>query len=303
MRKPRPLRTGDLIRFVSPSSAYTAERLEPMFRLLEGEGYRVELAPHAGDKLGYLAGTDEDRARDLQEAFDDPAVAAVFCTRGGYGCSRLLKLLDLDRIAESGKLFVGYSDLTILHLALLRRGVAGIYGAMGTSFDGDKASWMRASFLQAIKGGNPVPPDAPRGTCLTPGSAQGVLVGGCVRLVCDSIGTPDVIEARERIVLLEDVGEAPHRVDAMLTQLLNCGILQSALGIVVGEMTGTDAMFDEKTGPGSWRDIVRERLAPLGIPSIIDFPCGHMTNMLSLPLGLKVRLDADAGSLDYLETL
>lgn len=303
MRKPKALCPGDTIRFVSPASPLTNDKVELMTALLESKGYRVQVAPHAFSSNGYLAGSDDNRAKDLQDAFDDPEVAAVLCTRGGYGCSRIVKRLDLDRIAQSGKALIGFSDITVLQLALMRRRTASIYAPMGTTFSDDREEWVYESFLNAISGQNPIPPTAPKGSCVTAGKATGVLTGGCLCLLCDSIGTDDALDPRERILLIEDVDEAPHRVDAMLTHLLNTGLVQTAKGIVVGEMTRTDDKFDERTGPGSWRDIVRDRLGSLGIPLIIDFPCGHAKNMLSLPLGLKVSLDADSGSLEYLETL
>lgn len=303
MRKPKPLKAGDTIRFVSPASPLAPEKVDNMVRLLQAEGYNVQIAQHAFERNGFLAGTDAQRIQDLEDAFADPQVQAVFCTRGGYGCSRIVQALGIDKIAASGKVFVGFSDTTVLQLALMRRNAGSIYGPMGSSFSKDREPWVYESFKHAINGGNPIPDSAPKGVCLVPGRVSGVLTGGCLSLLCDSIGTSYALDARERVLLIEDVDERPHRIDAMLTHLLNTGILQSAAGIVVGEMTGTDAKFDDSTGQGSWRDIVRERIAPLGIPTIIDLPCGHATNMLSLPLGLKVRLDADAGSLEYLETL
>jgi muramoyltetrapeptide carboxypeptidase len=119
----------------------------------------------------------------------------------------------------------------------------------------------------------------------------------------DSLATPDALDARGRILLIEDVDEDSHRIDAMLTHLILSGTLQSVAGIVIGEMTDTDARSDPKIGSKPWIEIVEDRVRPLGIPAIVGFPCGHMPNMLTLPLGLRVRLNADEGSLEYLETL
>jgi muramoyltetrapeptide carboxypeptidase len=122
-------------------------------------------------------------------------------------------------------------------------------------------------------------------------------------LVCDTIGTPNEIPTDGAILLLEDVDEAPHRVDAMLTHLLNSGLAAKASGFLIGEMTRTDEKIDEGIGGKSWRDIVRDRLQPLGKPLVIDFPLGHAKQMLTLPVGIRARLDADAGTLEYLEPL
>ncbi len=274
-----------------------------MQAFLEAEGYVVQLAKHALAEADYLAGSDAERATDLMEAFADPAVSAVLCSRGGYGSARLMPHLDLDAMAASNKLFLGYSDITTLHLALQRRGLASVYAPMGISFHYDRDPWVYESFKSALKGEDTIPKGIPAGTTLVGGVAEGELTGGCLCLLTDSLATPDPLDAKGKILLIEDVDENPHRIDAMLTHLLLSGILPSASGVVIGEMTNTDERSDPLIGAKPWRDIVQDRVAPLGIPTIIDFPCGHMKNMLTLPLGLRVRLDADAGELKYLERL
>ena len=143
--------------------------------------------------------------------------------------------------------------------------------------------------------------DAPRAETVVRGTEDGVMTGGCLCLLTDSVATADSLDCRNKIVLIEDVDEHPHRVDAMLTHLVNTGQIQTASGIVVGEMSGTDEHADPKIGAWPWRRIVEDRLAPLNVPTVVNFPIGHMKNMLSLPLGVKVKLDADAGTLSLLE--
>jgi muramoyltetrapeptide carboxypeptidase len=301
--KPRALRPDDTIAFVSPASPLAEDKLERVTRLLEGEGYRIKCMPHALDADVHLAGSDADRAADLMRAFEDPEVAAVYCTRGGYGCARLFPHLDLDRMAASGKLFAGFSDITTLHLALNRRGLPTLHAPMALTLAYDRQSWVIEEFLRALRGDLYLSEDAPHPTTLVGGSAEGTLIGGCLCLLCDSIGTPEALEATDKILIIEDVDEAPHRIDAMLTHLLNSGIAQSAAGFVIGEMTRSDERIDAGIGGKPWREIVTERLAPLGKPLIIDYPFGHVPNMHTLPLGIRARLDADAGSLTYLESL
>lgn len=303
MQKPKALKPGDTVRLVSPASSLIESKLTNMIQLLESEGYKCEVAEHALDQWGYLAGTDAHRAADFQSAFEDDKVDAVLCTRGGYGCNRILPMLDLDRIAACGKQLIGYSDVTAIQLALLRRGTACVYAPMAITFVPEREPWVYQSFKQAIRGENPIPEGAPKGTCLVPGEAEGILVGGCLCLLTDSLGTADALDTTGRILFIEDVDENPHRVDAMLTHLLNIGLLAKCKGIVIAEMTGTDERSDPTIGSMLWRDIVRDRVAHLGIPTIIDFPAGHMKQMHTLPLGLQVRLRADQGSLEYLETL
>lgn len=301
-QKPRALRPGDLIEIVSPASVIQPEKIERAVKLLEAQGYRIRIAPHVFDDAGYLAGSDEDRAADLMNAFRDPEVAAVYCSRGGYGCGRLMPLLDFDLMANSGKMLIGFSDVSVMHLALNRRGAVSIHAPMAITLGSDREPWVIESFLATLRGDNPIPEAATPATTVNGGTAEGIATGGCLCLLTDSIGTPEPLETEGRILFVEDVDENPHRVDAMLTHLLNSGLAAQAEGIVVGEMTGTDERSDPTIGGKGWRDIVRDRLAPLGKPLVIDFPFGHMKTMLSMPFGVQVRLDADAGTVTYLES-
>jgi muramoyltetrapeptide carboxypeptidase len=295
----RTLQSGDTIALVSPASPLDADRLGAITELLEGEGYKLKVFPHALRRAEYLAGSDEERASDLQAAYDDAEVAAVLCTRGGYGCARLFPYLDLDRMAATGKPLIGFSDITTLHLALNRRGLATLHAPMALTLSYPRPEWVYESFKGALKGDFSVPYDIPLPSTLVPGVAEGEVTGGCMCLLTDSIGTPDGLETEGKILILEDVDEAPHRIDAMLTHLRNAGLLQKCAGIVVGEMTRTDDHVDEGIGGRPWREIMRERIADLGIPTIIDYPFGHAPGMLTLPLGLRARLDATAGTLTY----
>ncbi len=301
--KPRALKAGDRIRIVSPASPLNADQVEKGVSVLESAGYVVEFGQHVWDRDTHLAGTDADRARDLMDAFLDPTVSAVVCARGGYGCARLLPHLDLDAMAVQTKLFLGFSDITTLHLALNPRGLPTLHAPMPLTLSVDREPWVYDSLLAALAGSNPIVEEAPPATCLVPGVGEGVVTGGCLILICDAIGTPDAMDAKGKLVLLEDVDENPHRIDAMLTHLLNARVLEGAAGIVVGEMTRTDERNEPGIGGKPWREIVAERLAALGIPMVIEYPFGHNRNMLSLPLGIRARLDADAGTLTYLESL
>lgn len=301
-KKPRALREGSRIAVVSPSSPVAPEKLDQGLKKLVGLGLDFEIFPSALDELDYLAGNDEDRARDLMRAFRDPAYDGVYCTRGGYGAARLFPLLDFDLMAETKKSFIGFSDITTLHIPLNRRGLVTYYGPMALSFAYDRSDWVLPSFVSAITGGDPVAPGSPNGSTLVSGSAEGVVTGGCLCLITDSLGTPESIDLEGKIVLIEDVDEAPHRVDAMLTHLLNAGQLQKAAGIVISEMTNTDEKEDTTIGMRSWREIVKDRIIPLGKPAIVNYPFGHIKGMLTLPLGIRARLDADQGTLTYLES-
>ena len=299
----RPIRPGDTIAIVSPASPIIPDRLDAITALLKGDGYLTKVFPHALQTGEYLAGTDEQRAEDLQSAFDDPEVAAVLCSRGGYGCARLLEHLDFDRIAASKKALFGFSDITTLHLALNRRGVPSVHSPMALTLHYKREEWVYESFRRVLRGDLTIPEDAQAGQTVVGGVAEGELMGGCLCLICDSIGTYDEIQTEGRIILIEDVDEAPHRVDAMLTHLRNSGLIQKAAGILMGEMTRSDEKVDDWIGGLPWREIAKDRLGDLGVPFVIDFPMGHAKNMLTLPLGVRVRLDADAGTITYLDKL
>lgn len=303
IRKPRPLQPGDTIALVSPASPLDAKACEFMLSLLENEGFKVRVYPHTFTRTDYLAGSDRERATDLMTAFTDDT-RAVLCSRGGYGCSRLVPYLDREQMANSGKLLYGFSDITVLHAMLSNRGIASIHSPMALTLNTPREEWVYQSFRASLYGQNSIVPAAPASTCIVPGEAEATVVGGCLILLADLVGTPDQLEMEDKIVVIEGVDDPPHRVDAMLTHLLNSGSLRSAKAILVGEMTRTDLPEKADLGIGSrpWREIIIERLAPLGIPLVIDYPFGHARNMLTLPLGVRAHLHAESGKLSYLES-
>jgi muramoyltetrapeptide carboxypeptidase len=300
--KPRALLPGDTVMMVTPASPVESEQLIAATKLLEGAGYKVIIAPHALDKGDYLAGSDETRAADFTAAFEDSSIQAVLCTRGGYGCARLMPLLDFDRLAKFPKMLLGFSDITTLHLAFNRRGMATYHSPMPLTLSYERQPWVYESFLKCLRGDDPFEVPAPSAKTLTPGKATGRTIGGCLCLLTDSIGTPDPLETAGKILLIEDVDEAPHRLDAMLTHLRNTGLLQAAAGIVLGEMTRSEERIEKSIGGSPWQDIVMDRIGDLGIPAVYDFPFGHMKTMLTVPLGIKCELDADQGTLKLLES-
>ncbi|MFO0044531.1 MAG: LD-carboxypeptidase [Armatimonadota bacterium] len=302
MRKPKALKPGDTLAIISPASPLTQEQNEKGLKFLRDQGYITRIFPHCYDADGFLAGSDKDRAKDLVSAFLDSSIDGIYCSRGGYGCSRLIPYLDFDLLVEHPKQLIGFSDLTVIHAALNQRGLPTLHAPMALTLNTPREPWVYESLFAAMKGENPIPNSAPTGKTLVPGKATGELVGGCLILIADLIGTDEQINMDGKIVLIEDVDEMPHRIDAKLTQLINGGCIQNAAGILIGEMTRTDERADPLIGMKPWREIIRERLAPLKIPTVYDFPCGHAKQMLSLPLGVSVTLDADSGTLAYNES-
>lgn len=303
MLKPQALKPGDTIGIVSPSSSVTPEQTERCFNLLQDQGYKLKVFPNVYNRHGFLAGTDDERVHDIHAAFSDSEVNAVFCSRGGYGASRLLNQLDWDMMAASRKMFLGFSDITVLHAALNKRGLPTVHAPMALTLGFERPDWVIESFLNVLKGKLKAPEHAALGTCLNPGVSEGIVTGGCLVLLCDLIGTSEQIDFTDKLVLIEDVDESPHRVDAMLTHLLNSRFLDRASGLIIGEMTRTDEKADKAIGELNWVEIIKERLGPLGLPTMLHFPFGHAKAMLSLPLGIRARMDANNGTLTYIDSL
>ena len=304
MRTPTALRPGMTIGVCAPSSALRDDRFDDGLASLASLGYRVVLGDHVRDRFGYLAGTDAARAADLTRLFARRDVDAVICARGGYGAVRMVDLIDWEVVAANPKLFIGYSDITTVHLAMERRaGLRTIHGLMVASFGEDLDERARDCFWRVV--GQPEPLgayDTGGATIrtLVGGQAVGALAGGCLTLLSVAAGSADSPDLEGRIVLLEDVDEATYRVDRFIMQLLRTGEMAKAAGFVIGHVTG----WGQEPLPPScitldrlWRDLI----APLGKPAMVGFPFGHEPNPLTLPLGTLAKLDADAGTLTLLE--
>jgi muramoyltetrapeptide carboxypeptidase len=285
---PPSLRAGDRIAVVAPSGPTDAERLERGCAVLRDLGLEVELGKHVLDRglsgLTYLAGSDADRAADLQDAWCDPRISAVLCARGGYGASRVLDHLDWPALARATpKLLHGSSDITALHAAFGRRlGVPTSFGPMLGLTVADAEPEGLDHLRHALFGeGAPV-----HGThALRGGRARGVLTGGTLTLLTSLLGTAHAPEpAAGRIAFLEDVGEQPYRVDRMLTQLLQAGWFEGVAGIVLG--TWIDC--------GDLTAVFADRLTPIGAPILAGVPVGHGPRQLTIRLGAEAVLDADA---------
>ncbi len=301
MIKPYSIKPGDKVAIVAPASASSPEKLESGIKLLVNRGYQLSISKTCYQKEDDSHWTDEEKATDLIKAWNEPEIKAIICSRGGYGSARLFPFLNFRHLVTKPKLFVGFSDITTLHIALNNCGLATLHAPMLLSLSVERESWVVNQWFNAMEGNEPIKVSSPNAKCVTIGKADGIVTGGCLCLICDSLGTSFEINTKDRLLLIEDVDEPPHRVDAMLTHLINAGKLQESAGIILGEMTRTNEKRDEGIPGLSWEEIVLERIKPLGIPAIMKFPFGHANEMASLPLGIKATLDADNCSLEYLE--
>jgi muramoyltetrapeptide carboxypeptidase len=305
LRRPARLRPGQTIGLISPSgptsaaSATTPELLEAARANLSQAGFRTVVAPHALDVRGYLAGVDADRAADLQAMFEDPAIHAVLCIRGGYGAMRLLDVLDYDLVRRHPKIFVGYSDITALHLAFSRlAGLVTFHGPMATALarrDGHDLDHLLRAVTRADPLGRLVnPPGGPEIETLVPGVAEGPLIGGNAALLTSLLGTPYLPRLEGAVLFLEDILDSTYRLDRKLMALRLAGVLRKVDGIVIGECR---LRAEPKDPSLSIREILEDLIVPLGKPAIYGLACGHGTDHLTLPIGVRARLDAARGAL------
>ncbi|GAB2892566.1 LD-carboxypeptidase [Streptomyces deserti] len=294
VRPPR-LAPGARVAVVAPSGPVPEERLQAGLDVLRGWDLDPVVAPHVLDRHGafdYLAGTDADRAADLQHAWCDPSVDAVLCARGGYGAQRIVDLLDWTAMRAAGpKVFVGFSDITALHEAFATRlGLATLHGPMAAGVDFIKHARAQ-EHLKATLFAPETVRTLPAGTALVPGRSRGVTLGGCLSLLAADLGTPHARpSARGGLLCLEDVGEETYRLDRYLTQLLRAGWLDGVRGVLLGSWEQCDPY--ERV-----RALLTDRLGGLGVPVVEDVGFGHCDGALTIPFGLAAQLDADAGTL------
>lgn len=300
----RPAPPGSTIAIVTPGSpAELRAQVQRGLAWWEEHGYRARLMPGALEQDDWHAGSPEIRARDLQEAFADPEIDAIQTLRGGYGAAQLIPLLDLDAIAARPKAFIGFSDITALHAAFNRIGLATFYGPSLTMLGVPSPPAFTTGRLLSVLAGETtgvVPPDSERLNliALAPGRGSGRLLGGCLLDFIYTIGTPWEVDLDGAIFFFEELGIPPIRLDRALLYLEQIGKLRGVRGIVVGEMAGSE-WYDFTSSPRSktLEEVLTGRLAHLGVPILYGLPIGHGETLATLPLGVQATLDADAMTL------
>lgn len=307
MIRPAPLRPGDTIMFVAPASDLDKDRMLLAKKRLLERGYRVEMRRDLFAVEGYLAGSDKRRAKELMQAFLDPEVKAIFPGTGGYGTMRILDRLDYEAIRAHPKILVGFSDITGLHLAIQRRaGLVTFHSPLpmyGLGNEDGLTPFSAEYFWKAIEdpgGDGPqsytieIREGVPEPVCLGHGRARGRLTGGNLSLISALMGTPFAVDTRDAVLLIEDTGEAPYRIDRMLRQLQLAGKLATLHGAVLGQFTRNFLREDEMTKDPRYsvEGVLRQYFKPLGIPVLMNFPVGHYKMNATLPLGAQVEVDA-----------
>ncbi len=302
----RPLPARGTIGIAAPASPY--ESRSDVLRSVEwweAQGYRVKLAEHVFAQDDFVAGSPEDRAADLAALFANPEVDVVQCLQGGYGSAQVIPFLDFDVIAANPKPFVGFSDITALHVAIRQRtGLATFYGngllGMG---DPETTGFSKERLLAVLRGGGagdvPKNPDDPYTRAIRGGRVTAPLVGGCLWLLMQTMGTPWEIQLDGTIFFFEDYSLPPYYLDGILTQLAHAGKLAAVRGVVVGEMEKCDWGDHPRGWPRTrtLEDVLEVHLEPLGVPVLYKLPLGHGKHLATIPLGVTATLDADARTL------
>ena len=307
---PMPLAKGDTVALVSPSAA-TDERLDLRLsqEVMEALGFRVKTGAHFGARRGHLAGSDEARAADINAAFADDEVRAVIAVRGGSGAARVLPLLDYEAIRANPKVLLGYSDITALHNAILTRtGLVTFHGPNGTgSWNGFNTDQFERLFFRRelmeyrnpVEAGDELVPRRNRTLTIAGGKARGELVGGNLTVLTALAGSPYLPDFTGKILFLEDVSEAPYRIDRMLSTLKLMGALDRIAGLIFGECTDCDP--GDGYGSLTLDEIFDDHLKPLGIPAYRGALIGHIRQQFIVPVGGRVEMDADAGTFRMLD--
>ncbi len=297
MIKPNALQFGSTIGVVAPSSPVSKKIADESKKALEELKFKVKMGSSCYERYGYLAGNDNIRAGDINNMFSDEEVDGIICLRGGYGSIKILNLIDYEMIKSNPKVFIGYSDITALHLAIHKKcNMVTIHGPMVSSdmlngFD----NFSKESLFNTIMKNEPVGsiknPDGEKIRCLVPGKARGKLIGGNLSLIAAVMGTPYALNMKNKIVFIEETEEEPYRIDRMLAQLVLSGALSGAAGIVLGDFRNCEAK--DVSESLSLMEVFNDILKPLHIPVIYNVKAGHCTSKISLPFGTTAYIDAD----------
>jgi muramoyltetrapeptide carboxypeptidase len=309
--RPGRLRPGDTVGLINPAGVvWEPVNIEIVAESLAALGFKTKRGPNLLARRGYFAGTDEQRASDLNQMFADPEVRAIHCVRGGWGCARLLPLLDWKTISRNPKILLGYSDITALLLSLhAKTGLVAFHGPVGSSqwnpfsvgylkrvlHEGEAVTFEN---LREI-GEDDLTVVENRVQTLRPGTARGRLLGGNLTVLTSLVGSGYLPDWDGCILFLEDVEEAPYRIDRMLTQLRLAGILQKARAVIWGNCT--DCRPGEGFGSLTVTEVLNDHISPLGVPAWSGAMIGHIDRQFTLPVGLEVEVDATAGTIRMLE--
>ncbi len=304
--KPKRLHQGDTIGLISPSSRLPeAQKYDQIVEQIRQLGYKVKEGDNARNRYGYLGGSDEQRVADLNAMFADDSVDAIMPFRGGWGANRILANIDYEMIKQNPKILVGFSDITSLLLAIYAKtGLITFHGPVGKS---DWTDYTTQHFKEILSGNRAATLDIPsKDICsncdahqvITPGKATGRLLGGNLSVLTAMIGSDYLPDWENNILFLEDVGEDIYRIDRMITQLKISGILEQLSGFIFGQCVNCERSNSYSL---TLQQVFEDHIQPLGIPAFSGAMFGHLSHMLTLPVGLTADIDANKGTIGFKE--
>jgi muramoyltetrapeptide carboxypeptidase len=299
---PTALKVGDKVIIVSPAGAvFDLKKMEEFSTILSNLGFVVEVAKSALNRVGYLAGTDHERAEDINNAFADKSIKAIFCTRGGWGCARILSSLDYKLIAENPKVIMGFSDITSLLLAInAKTKLITFHGPVGlSSWDAFSTLCFTNTVFLGERNVFPIGVDD-KTIVLNQGIAQGELIGGNLTVFNSLLGTEYFPNCENKILFLEELNEDPYKIDRMLTQLKLAGVLDKLTGFVFGACT--KCVSEDPLQSFTILEVIKHHVLPLNIPAIYNAPFGHTPKKWTLPIGAMAELDSNNLKLELLQS-
>ena len=284
------LKPGDTVALIAPGSSIPEDKIQKAKSNLDSIGLKVSEGRFIREKYGYIAGKDHERIADIHWAFGDDKVDAVWCIRGGYGCTRLIPHLDYDLIKKNPKVLIGYSDITALHMAIYEKtGLTTFHGPVGSSeFTDFTKSYIQKVLFTSLAGQEITHSNPEQIEVLDGGKATGKLIGGNLSLISAMCGTKYLPSAKGKIVLLEDIDEKPYRIDRMLVQLEQAWDLKKAKGILLGEFADCDSDSDRSL---TLQETLENHFKDCGIPVMYKIPLGHIDDQATYPIGIKVEMD------------
>ncbi|MGE5658035.1 MAG: S66 peptidase family protein [Actinomycetota bacterium] len=299
--KPPRLKVGDTVGLINPAGFTYQKEIEPFLKILPKLGLNVKYGAHFFDRYGYLAGSDADRAADVNTMFADPSIQAIFAGMGGWGCNRILPLLDYELIRNHPKIIMGYSDLTSLLLAIYAKSnIVTFHGPLLVSkwnpftvTSAQKALFNREPFL--LQNLNTVPIQT-----IAPGKTRGRLIGGNLSVLTAMIGSSYLPDWKQSILFVEEIGEEVYRIDRMLTQLKLAGILDKISGFIFGQCSHCDPEKPQESL--TLMQVLSDHILPLKIPAWYGSMIGHVRDIFTVPVGAEVEIDASAGTIQLLES-
>jgi muramoyltetrapeptide carboxypeptidase len=299
--KPKALKRGDTLGLIAPASPIYEEKVfNDMLMNLTDLGFELKLGAHVRKRNGYLAGTDVERLEDLMNMFQDPDVDGIMCIRGGWGCNRLLPFIDYDVIRNNPKVFCGFSDITSLHMAFFKKSnLHTFHGPVGKSVWN---SFTTDAFKSVIWRGEQaefsLPAEEDGSFLITPGLAQGIMLGGNLSVLVSMIGSEYLPSFKGAVLFLEDIGESVYRIDRMLTQLKLSGILDQISGFVFGKCTECSAGSNSLT----LKQVFDDHIKPLNIPAFYGAMISHEDDNITIPFGMKATISADEKAIRMAES-